>query len=56
MNRLTMIVLKNIFRVPGLYAKRCHYAKNTEKHVVENGRICYYKNRKAETCTDAEKE
>ena len=32
MNRLVMMVLKNIFRVPGLYAKLCHYAKNTDKY------------------------
>ena len=32
MNRLAMMVLKNIFRVPGLYAKLCHYAKNTDKY------------------------
>ena len=32
MNRLAMIVLKNIFRVPGLYSKLCHYAKHTDKY------------------------
>jgi len=32
MNRLVMMVLKNIFRVPGLYWKLCHYAKHTDKY------------------------
>lgn len=32
MNRLVMMVLKNIVRVPGLYMKLCHYAKNTDKY------------------------
>lgn len=32
MNRLAMMVLRNILKVPGLYAKLCHYAKNTEKY------------------------
>ena len=32
MNRLVMVVLKNIFRVPGLYGKLCHYAKYTDKY------------------------
>lgn len=31
MNRLVMMVLKNIFRVPGAYAKLCRYAKHTEE-------------------------
>ena len=35
MNRLVMMVLKNIFRVPGLYGKLCHYAKNTDKYPEE---------------------
>ena len=26
------MVLRNIFKVPGLYAKLCHYAKNTDKY------------------------
>ena len=26
------MVLRNIFRVPGMYAKLCHYAKNTDKY------------------------
>lgn len=32
MNRLVLIVLKNILKVPGLYSKLCHYAKYTEKY------------------------
>lgn len=31
MNRLVLMVLKNIWRVPGLYGKLCHYAKHAEK-------------------------
>jgi len=32
LNRLVLMVLKNIFAVPGLYAKLCHYANNVEKY------------------------
>ena len=32
MNRLAMMVLKNILAVPGLYVKLCHYAKNADKY------------------------
>ena len=32
MNRIVLMVLRNIFRVPGLYAKLCHYAKNTDDY------------------------
>lgn len=32
LNRLVMMVLKNIFRVPGLYGKLCRYAKNPENY------------------------
>ena len=32
MNRLALMVLKNIHRAPGLYAKLCHYAKHTDKY------------------------
>jgi 1-acyl-sn-glycerol-3-phosphate acyltransferase len=32
MNRLALMVLKNIFAVPGLYGKLCHYAANTDKY------------------------
>ena len=32
MNRIVLMVLRNIFRVPGLWFKLCHYAKNTEKY------------------------
>ena len=30
MNRLVMMVLKNIVRVPGLWIKLCRYAKHPE--------------------------
>jgi len=32
LNRLVLIVLKNILKVPGLYSKLCHYAKHAEKY------------------------
>lgn len=32
MNRLLMMVLKNIFRIPGAWFKLCHYAKHTEEY------------------------
>ena len=32
MNRIALMVLKNIFRVPGLYIKLCRYAKNPDKY------------------------
>ena len=32
MNRILRMVLLNIFRVPGLYAKLCHYAKHTDEY------------------------
>lgn len=35
MNRLVLMVLRNIWRVPGAYWKLCHYAKNTEKYSEE---------------------
>ena len=35
MNRIVLMVLRNIFRVPGLWFKLCHYAKNTEKYPYE---------------------
>ena len=35
MNRLALMVLRNIWRVPGLYGKLCHYAKYTEKYPEE---------------------
>ena len=35
MNRIVLMVLRNIFRVPGLYARLCHYAKNTDKYPEE---------------------
>ncbi|MGN0484968.1 MAG: lysophospholipid acyltransferase family protein [Lachnospiraceae bacterium] len=31
MNRLTLMILRNLFVVPGAYLKLCHYAKHTEK-------------------------
>lgn len=35
MNRLTLILLQNAFKLPGLYGKLCHYAKHTEKYPEE---------------------
>ncbi len=32
MNRLALMVLKNIFRLPGLYGKLNHYAKHTDEY------------------------
>ena len=35
MNRLALMVLRNIWRVPGAYGKLCHYAKHTDKYPEE---------------------
>lgn len=32
MNRLALMVLRNLHRVPGLYGKLCHYAKHTDQY------------------------
>jgi len=32
LNRILLMVLRNIWQVPGLYAKLCHYAKNTDRY------------------------
>jgi len=32
MNRILLMVMRNFPKVPGLYAKLCHYAKNTDKY------------------------
>ena len=32
MNRIVMILLRNLRQVPGLYGKLCHYAKHTDKY------------------------
>ena len=32
MNRIVRMVLLNIFRVPGLWTKLCHYAKHTDEY------------------------
>lgn len=32
MNRLALMLLSNIHRVPGLYGKLCHYAKHTDEY------------------------
>ena len=32
MNRLALMVLENIGKLPGLYGKLCHYAKHTDKY------------------------
>ena len=35
MNRLAMMVIKNIFRIPSLYSKLCKHAKNPENYTEE---------------------
>lgn len=35
MNRIALMILRNITTVPGIYAKLCHYAKNTDKYSEE---------------------
>lgn len=35
MNRLALVLLKNVFHFPGLYGKLCHYAKHTDKYSEE---------------------
>ena len=35
MNRLALMVIKNIFRIPGVYGKLCKYAKNPENYTEE---------------------
>lgn len=35
MNRIVLMVLKNFWRVPWLYAKLCYYAKHTDKYDEE---------------------
>ena len=32
MNRILLMVLRNIFKVPGFWFKLCHYAKNADKY------------------------
>jgi len=32
MNRIALMLLKNFFRLPGLYGKLCHYAKHTDRY------------------------
>ena len=32
MNRMALIVLRNLFKLPGIYSKLCHYAKNPDKY------------------------
>ncbi len=32
MNRIILMVLRNLFKVPSLWTKLCHYAKNTENY------------------------
>lgn len=32
MNRIALMILKNIFAVPGLWTKLCHYAKRTDQY------------------------
>ena len=35
MNRIALMLLKNTFRIPGLFGKLWHYANNTEKYPEE---------------------
>lgn len=32
MNRIALMLLRNLWKVPGLYAKLCHYAKHTNEY------------------------
>ena len=32
MNRLALILLRNLHKLPGAYSKLCHYAKNTDRY------------------------
>ena len=43
MNRIALMVLRNILKVPGLYCKLCRYAKNPEKYTEKEmyGHIQY---------------
>ena len=43
MNRIALMVLRNIFIVPGAYSKLCRYAKNPEKYTEKEmyGHIQY---------------
>ena len=44
MNRLTRILLKNIHRLPGLYAGLCRYAKGTDDYPEQEKYdfICFF--------------
>lgn len=35
MNRLVLMVLRNFWKVPGVYGKLCHYAKHTDQYPEE---------------------
>ena len=35
MNRLVLMVLRNLTRIPGLYGKLCHYAKHVDQYPEE---------------------
>lgn len=35
MNRLALMILKNVWRIPWVYGKMCHYAKHTERYSEE---------------------
>lgn len=35
MNRIALMLLRNLWKVPGLYAKLCHYAKHTNKYPAQ---------------------
>ena len=32
MNRLALMILRNLWKIPTAYGKLCHYAKHTDKY------------------------
>ncbi|MBQ8815204.1 MAG: 1-acyl-sn-glycerol-3-phosphate acyltransferase [Lachnospiraceae bacterium] len=47
MNRIVLMCLRNLWRVPGAYIKLCHYAKHTDRYTEEEmwAHIHYIMNR-----------
>lgn len=35
MNRIALMVMRNLWKVPGLYSRLCHYAKHTDEYPEE---------------------
>ena len=35
MNRLALMILRNLHHIPGLWFKLCHYAKHTDEYPEE---------------------